>query len=109
VVVCCLVRKESTASQGSSPDTEAGSAAEKSQGNQRSQRRSRRFEFSEGTSNKFWEISLDGANVTTRWGKIGTDGQEKTKGFASEEKARKEYDKLVEEKTGKGYVERGLS
>lgn len=67
--------------------------------------KNRRFEFGEGTANKFWEISIDGTNVTTRWGKIGTDGQEKTKGFASAEKARKEYDKLVEEKTGKGYVE----
>ncbi len=69
----------------------------------------RRFECVEGTANKFWEIAIDGTNVTTRWGKIGTDGQEKTKGFASAEKARKEYDKLIEEKTGKGYVERGSS
>lgn len=65
----------------------------------------RRFEFIEGTASKFWEIALDGTDLTTRWGKIGTDGQAKTKEFVSEEKARKEYDKLVEEKTGKGYVE----
>lgn len=65
----------------------------------------RRFEFNEGTASKFWEIAISGTDVTTRWGKIGSDGQEKTNGFASEERARKEYDKLIEEKTGKGYVE----
>lgn len=48
---------------------------------------------------------LDGTDLTTRWGKIGTTGQEKTKPFASPDKARKEYDKLVDEKTGKGYLE----
>lgn len=53
---------------------------------------------------KFWEVTLAGATVTTRWGKLGTTGQEKAKAFASEEKARAEYDKLIAEKTGKGYV-----
>jgi len=66
----------------------------------------RYFEFVEGGSSKFWEIWMDGCDVTTHWGKIGTDGQEKTKTFPSEEKAKKEYDKLLAEKTGKGYVEK---
>ena len=65
----------------------------------------RYFEFVDGTSNKFWEITLTGSDVTTRWGKIGTDGQSKTKPFGTPDKARAEYDKLVSEKTGKGYVE----
>ncbi len=69
----------------------------------------RLFEFVEGTSSKFWEISLAGSDVTTRWGRIGTDGQSKTKPFGSPERARTEYDKLVAEKTGKGYVEVGGS
>ena len=62
-----------------------------------------RYEYTDDKSNKFWEIEMSGTEVTTRWGKIGTDGQEKTKDFGSEEKAQKEYDKLVEEKTKKGY------
>lgn len=66
----------------------------------------RYFEFVDGTSNKFWEIWIDGCDVTTQWGKIGTDGQTKTKTFDSEEKAKKEYDKLLKEKTGKGYSEK---
>ena len=66
----------------------------------------RYFEFVDGTSNKFWEIWMDGTDVTTNWGKIGTDGQTKTKGFPDEAKAKKEYDKLLAEKTGKGYAEK---
>jgi predicted DNA-binding WGR domain protein len=54
-----------------------------------------RFEFSEGTSNKFWEITLDDASFTTVWGKIGTSGQSTTKTFDSASKAKLEFDKLV--------------
>lgn len=61
----------------------------------------RRFEVDE----KFWAIKLDGASHTVRFGKIGTSGQEKTKDFDDEEAAKKDYDKLVLEKTKKGYEE----
>ena len=61
----------------------------------------RRFEVDE----KFWAVKLDGATLTVKFGKIGTDGQEKAKDFADEAAAKKEYDKLVAEKTKKGYVE----
>ena len=66
----------------------------------------RYFESTEGGSSKFWEIWMDGMDVTTNWGKIGTAGQTKTKTFADEAKAKKEYDKLLAEKTGKGYAEK---
>jgi predicted DNA-binding WGR domain protein len=65
----------------------------------------RRFELVEGSSSKFWEVSVDGSSLTTRWGKIGTSGQSKTKAFASAAAAQKEHDALVTEKTGKGYSE----
>jgi uncharacterized protein (TIGR02996 family) len=65
----------------------------------------RYFEFSEGTSNKFWEVSLDGNSVRTRYGKIGTPGQQTIKDFSSKGDAQKELDKLVAEKTKKGYAE----
>ncbi len=65
----------------------------------------RYFEFVEGSSSKFWEVWLEGAEVVTQWGKIGTPGRETRKSFADETKAQKEYDKLVAEKSGKGYVE----
>ncbi len=66
----------------------------------------RYFEFVDGGSSKFWEIWMDGTTVTTNWGKIGTAGQTKPKEFADEAKAKKEYDKLIAEKTGKGYTEK---
>jgi predicted DNA-binding WGR domain protein len=39
----------------------------------------RRFEFKEGSSSKFWEVSVSGNTLTVRFGRIGTEGQEKTK------------------------------
>ena len=64
-----------------------------------------RYEFSEGTSNKFWEIRLEGSAFVTRYGKIGTPGQQTLKEFGDAAAAKKEYDKLVAEKTKKGYEE----
>ncbi|WP_225410869.1 WGR domain-containing protein [Stigmatella hybrida] len=62
-----------------------------------------RYEFKEGSSSKFWEITLSGSAFTTRWGRIGTEGQEKTQHFDSSAEARKEHDKLIREKEKKGY------
>ena len=65
----------------------------------------RRFEFVEGTSSKFWEIRVEGDSHTVRFGKIGTDGQTKTKEFASAAEAKADAVKLIAEKTKKGYEE----
>ena len=64
-----------------------------------------RYEFSEGSSNKFWEIKLSGKSFTTTYGKIGTDGQTTIKTFKTDAEAKKEHDKLIAEKTKKGYQE----
>ncbi len=66
----------------------------------------RRFEFSEGSSNKFWEIHSDGNLVFTRYGRIGSDGQVTQKDEGSEAGAQKLVAKLIGEKTRKGYQER---
>src|SRR5262249_34035745 len=65
----------------------------------------REFTFSEGTSNKFWAIELDGKSHTVTFGRIGTAGQTQTKDFSSEAEAKKSYEKLIAEKTKKGYEE----
>jgi predicted DNA-binding WGR domain protein len=62
-----------------------------------------RYEFSEGSSNKFWQIDLSGKSFTTTYGKIGTDGQTTIKTWKTEAEAKKEYDKLIAEKVKKGY------
>ena len=63
----------------------------------------RRFEFREGNSAKFWEIRTAGCDVTVRFGRIGTNGQEQTKSFADATVAAKHVAKLIAEKTAKGY------
>ncbi len=65
----------------------------------------RYFEFVDDKSSKFWEIAQNGTDVTVRFGKIGTNGQTQTKSFADADAATKHAEKLVEEKTGKGYKE----
>ncbi len=66
----------------------------------------RYFEFSEGSSNKFWEVWIDGTSVLTRYGKIGASGQTTVKDEGDAAAAQKLHDKLVKEKTGKGYQEK---
>jgi DNA ligase 1 len=65
----------------------------------------RRFELVEGSSQKFWEIRREGVDVTVRYGRIGTEGQSKTKGFADEGGAEKYLDATIREKEAKGYLE----
>ena len=65
----------------------------------------RRFEFSEGNSNKFWEISVHGKEVTVRFGRIGSQGQSTIKAFPDAAAALRHAEKTIQEKTGKGYRE----
>jgi DNA ligase-1 len=66
----------------------------------------RYFEFVQGASSKFWEVSQSGNSMTTRWGRIGSSGQSKTRTFPDEPSAANAVAKLVNEKTGEGYIER---
>lgn len=65
----------------------------------------RRFELVEGTSAKFWEIARAGNEVTVRFGRIGTNGQSQIKSFADEAAAQRHTEKLIAEKSAKGYAE----
>ena len=67
----------------------------------------RRFELVDGKSNKFWEIDREGTSYTVRYGRIGTSGQTTNKSFGDEAAAQGAYEKVIKEKTGKGYVEVG--
>lgn len=69
----------------------------------------RRFELVEGGSSKFWEVAVEGATLTVRYGRIGTQGQTQSKALADAARAAAERDKLVREKTGKGYAEVALA
>jgi predicted DNA-binding WGR domain protein len=65
----------------------------------------REFQLKDGSSDKFWRITLDGKSYTVNFGRTGTQGQTQTKELASDDEARKTYEKLVAEKLKKGYAE----
>ncbi|MET8629621.1 DUF4132 domain-containing protein [Kitasatospora sp. NPDC004669] len=65
----------------------------------------RRWEFVEGGSDKFWEAGVDGALVTVRYGRSGTDGREQSKEFPTSAEAQAHFAKVVTEKVRKGYRE----
>ncbi len=81
------------------PADEAPAAPQESSPN------TRRFEYVEGTSSKFWEIHVNGADHIVTFGRIGTAGQSKTKTFADGDAAIADAAKLIREKLGKGYRE----
>lgn len=58
------------------------------------------------SSAKFWEIEVNGSDLTIRFGKIGAAGQTTVKSFDSDEKASVESEKLVTAKVKKGYAEK---
>jgi len=69
----------------------------------------REFHFEDASSAKFWAIELKGKEFAVEWGRIGSNGQSQTKRFTTEAEAKKQYDKLVQEKTSKGYKEVGAA
>jgi predicted DNA-binding WGR domain protein len=74
----------------------------------------RSFEYSDNVSNKFWNVIIcpnpngHGFEVSTHWGKIGTNGQKKIITTVSDILYAKEYaNSLVDAKIAKGYKEVG--
>lgn len=65
------------------------------------------LKYIDGTSDKFWEIQTEGTTHTVTYGRNGTSGQSKSKTFDSEEACLKDAEKLIAEKTKKGYSEDG--
>ena len=65
------------------------------------------LKFIDGTSDKFWEIQTNGATHTVTYGRNGTAGQSKDKTFDNEETCIQDAEKLIKEKTKKGYSEDG--
>lgn len=63
------------------------------------------LEFSDpnGAEHKFYEVTVDGPELTIRYGRIGTDGQRSTKTFPDAAVAQAEADKKIREKRKKGY------
>lgn len=67
---------------------------------------SRYLELKDKKSDKFWEIKLKGSAITVRFGRRGADGQSKTKEYDDTKAARAEFDKQIQAKLKKGYVDK---
>ena len=63
-----------------------------------------RLEYVDEDTRKFWEIEVSESSHTVRFGRIGTQGQTKTKSFPDESSARRDAPRLLREKRAKGYV-----
>jgi len=66
----------------------------------------RRFEYADEKSYKFWTIALNGLRLTTRFGRIGHQGQTREVRFDSAEDAKRSYVQRIRQKTRAGYEER---
>lgn len=62
------------------------------------------LECKEGTSNKFWSISINDITTTIKYGKIGTNGTESIKEHKDNATANKFAAKQISEKNKKGYT-----
>ena len=56
-------------------------------------------------SHKFYEVTLEGADLSIRYGRIGDNGQTSKKTFDTPEKAKAEAEKKLKEKKRSGYAE----
>ena len=65
----------------------------------------RYLEFVGGSSAKFWELTVNGSDVTVRFGRIGTAGQTQTKSCDDGSAAIRHAEKLIASKLKKGYSE----
>jgi predicted DNA-binding WGR domain protein len=63
-----------------------------------------RYECVEEGSSKFWEVKVEGASYTVRYGRIGSAGQVLKKDFPDEVTARCEMEKVRGKKIEKGYL-----
>ncbi|GAA5022276.1 DNA helicase [Marivirga lumbricoides] len=62
-----------------------------------------RLVYTEGNSNKYWQIAQEGTQLIVQFGRIGNHPQQNLKDFASPEKAEEEMQKMIHKKIAKGY------
>lgn len=67
--------------------------------------KTRKFNYKDEKSDKFWYITLNGKSYKTEYGKTGSKAREDVNEFESEEEALKDYERLIKSKLKKGYTE----
>ena len=63
------------------------------------------LELVDGKSSKFWRAKTEGSDLVVNYGRIGSNGQTKTKSFDDASDALAELDKVAASKRKKGYAE----
>ena len=63
----------------------------------------KRYELKDGSSSKFWEIKTTRCKTIVRYGRIGSDGRVVEKTYDSAAEAKSAAEKLIRDKTRKGY------
>lgn len=58
----------------------------------------------DGAAHKFYEVTVDGTEVSVRYGRIGATGQLQGSSFPTPDKARAAAAKKIGEKVRKGYA-----
>lgn len=66
----------------------------------------RRFEYADDKSYKFWTIALEGRLLITRFGRIGSTGQEREVLLSTPTAAKRDYLKRIDRKLKAGYQEK---
>lgn len=65
------------------------------------------LKYIDGSSDKFWQIEVSNNTYTVTYGRNGTSGTSQTKSFDDDDQCLKAAEKLLNEKTKKGYSENG--
>jgi predicted DNA-binding WGR domain protein len=65
----------------------------------------REFYYQDDRSNKFWTIELAGNEYVTTHGRVGARPRETRRQFASDDEAKRKFEKQIASKLKKGYVE----
>ena len=64
----------------------------------------KRFTNRKNGHNKYWEVWVEGKNMFTHYGKIGTEGQTTIKELSSHYHAKMTATNKIDEKLSKGYI-----
>lgn len=64
-----------------------------------------RYEATDSQGRKFWSVEVDGATVRTRWGRVGAEGVERTRTFATPAEAARAAADAAAKKKKSGYHE----
>ena len=67
--------------------------------------KTRNFLYDDGSSRKYWNVSLKGKSQIVEYARVGSKSKSKTKTFSSPSDAKTATEKLIDSKLSSGYIE----